>query len=139
MERTTWETTEPFKALKGAKYLSLTTFRKTGKPVPTPVWFAQRNYTLYISTAKPSGKVKRLRNNPKVTIAPCTGRGQVTGSVEEANARFVTDPQELKVANQVLAKKYGLARRTLYLMVKIVQLVQRKPSVEQVYLAVEEG
>src|SRR5215470_15122623 len=59
---------------QGQKYLSLTSFRKSGVPVRTPVWFAEAEGKLYLFTNPKSGKAKRIRNNPRVLIAPCTMR-----------------------------------------------------------------
>jgi uncharacterized protein len=99
--------TLPFPNLQGAQYASLVTFRKNGQGVPTPVWFAQEGSKLYIVTMGNAGKVKRIRNNPKVTLAPCTASGKVTGSSIEAIARVLPDA-EGDHANKVLEKKYGL-------------------------------
>ncbi len=67
------------KEISGKKYVSLVTFRKNGVAVPTPVWFAERDGKLYVKTRNDSGKYKRIRNNPKVKIAPCNMRGTITG------------------------------------------------------------
>ena len=73
----------PFAAFEGQKYLSLETFRKNGEGVRTPIWFAAEEdaaaAVLYIYTIADTGKVKRIRNNPRVRIAPCDVRGKVTG------------------------------------------------------------
>jgi len=75
-----------------AKYFSLETFRKTGAGVRTPVWFARDpassdNLTrFYVYTLPDSGKVKRIRNNPKARIAPCNMRGDVRGAWVDALA-----------------------------------------------------
>ena len=71
MEATMGDVDVTFKASERAKYLSLETFRKSGQGVPTPVWFVQDGPALYISTEGSSGKVKRIRNNARVRIAPC--------------------------------------------------------------------
>jgi PPOX class probable F420-dependent enzyme len=78
---------------RGQKYLSLTTFRKTGVAVPTPVWFVENNDKLYLFTNPKSGKVKRIRNNPRVRIAPCSMRGRVTGPEFGAQARILPSPE----------------------------------------------
>ena len=67
-------------AIRGQKYISLTTFRKTGEKVATPVWFGEDGDKLYVMTRSDMGKTKRIRNNPQVTVAPCTVRGKVTGA-----------------------------------------------------------
>src|SRR5580765_7213363 len=64
--------------IKGQKYISLASFRKNGNPVYTPIWFGEKDDKLYVMTRSDSGKYKRIRNNPKVGIAPCTMRGKIT-------------------------------------------------------------
>ena len=71
-------------------FVNLTTFRKSGKAVPTPVRCGVDGGKLYVSTGTKSGKVKRIRNNPRVQIAPCTIRGKVVGPTVEAMARILT-------------------------------------------------
>ncbi len=65
--------------IAGQKYISLASFRKSGDAVRTPVWFGEKDDKLYVMTRSDSGKYKRIRNNPKVRIAPCTMRGKITG------------------------------------------------------------
>ena len=85
-------------AFRDQKYLSLETFKKSGEGVKTPVWFAADPNTditsdaarLFVYTIGVSGKVKRIRNNKRVKIAPCTVRGRVTGEFQNASAEFVT-------------------------------------------------
>lgn len=96
-------------AIAGQKYISLTTFRKTGVGVPTPVWFGEDNGKLYVMTRSTMGKTKRLRNNPKVQVAPCTMRGKVTGEQFPATAR-VLPPEEHKMARAAINRKYWMAR-----------------------------
>ena len=98
--------TRSFAALEGRLYMSLTTFRKTGKAVATPVCFADEGGKLYVSTRDPSGKVKRIRNNPRVLVAPCTMRDRVTGPAVEAVARIMKDG-ESALARQALLRAYG--------------------------------
>ena len=75
--------------IRGQKYISLTTFRKSGVGIPTPVWFGESNEKLYVMTRGTMGKTKRIRNNPKVKVAPCTIRGKVTGPEFNAVARIL--------------------------------------------------
>ena len=76
-------------ALKNEKYASLTTFRKNGTAVPTPVWFAEDGGLIYVMTRGDSVKVKRIRNNPDVRVAPCTIRGKITGPEVAGRARIL--------------------------------------------------
>lgn len=95
--------------ISGQKYISLTTFRKSGAPVRTPLWFAENDGKLYAMTRSDSGKYKRIRNNPKVLVAPCTIRGTVTGPEFQATARILP-PDQWPTAKKLLNRKYWLAR-----------------------------
>jgi uncharacterized protein len=55
-----------FAALRGQSFMRLTTYRKSGEPVATPVWFAEEGEKLYVTTDRISGKVKRLRHATRV-------------------------------------------------------------------------
>lgn len=89
------------------KYISLETFKKNNQPVKTPVWFVIHNELIYVITREKTGKVKRLKNNPSVRIAPCTFFGKAIGNWILGNAKFVTD-EEFKIALELRKKKYGL-------------------------------
>jgi PPOX class probable F420-dependent enzyme len=91
------------------KYISLSTFRKSGAGVPTPVWFGEQDDKLYVMTRSDSGKYKRIRNNPQVRIAPCTIRGKITGPDFAAKARILP-PEDWPSARKTIEKKYWLAR-----------------------------
>ena len=97
------------KEIRGQKYISLTTFRKSSQAVNTPVWFAEQDERLYVMTRSDSGKYKRLRNNPQVKLAACTMRGQITGPEFSATAR-VLPPEDWPGAKKALHRKYWLSR-----------------------------
>src|SRR6202140_275486 len=80
-------------AIRGQKYISLTSFRKNGIQVATPVWFGESGDKLYVMTRSDMGKTKRIRNNPQVRVAPSTMRGKVTGPEYAAVARSLP-PEE---------------------------------------------
>lgn len=94
-----------------AKYLSLETFRKTGVGVRTPVWFAQEpgRPLFYVYSEADAGKVKRIRNNTKVRVAPCTIRGKVRGGWVDGRAR-ICDADETAHGQQLLRRKYWQKR-----------------------------
>ncbi len=96
-------------AISGQKYISLATFRKSGVKVATPVWFGEDGGKLYVMTLSKMGKTKRIRNNPQVTVAPCTMRGKLTGPEIAATARILP-PEEHAHARQTINRKYLLAR-----------------------------
>src|SRR5579864_8882497 len=95
--------------IQGQKYISLSTFRKSGAAVATPVWFAEQDGKLYVMTRSDSGKYKRIRNNPQVRIAPCTMRGKITGPEFPATARILP-PEDWPRARKLLASKYWLMK-----------------------------
>jgi uncharacterized protein len=96
-------------AIRGQKYISLGTFRKNGTKVATPVWFGEEGDKLYVMTLSKMGKTKRIRNNPQVTVAPCTMRGKMTGPEVGALARILP-PEDHAHARQTVNRKYLLAR-----------------------------
>lgn len=99
-----------FKNLDGQQYMSLTTFRKSGEGVSTPVWFAEDNGKLYMLTLHEAGKIKRIRNNAQVTVAPCTVRGEVLGESADGVARILEGDEAVR-ANNRLTRKYGFFKR----------------------------
>ena len=99
-------------AIRGQKYLSLTTFRKNGAAVATPVWFGEDGDRLYVMTRSDMGKSKRIRNHSQVQVAPCTVRGRVTGPLFPATARILP-PEQHTHARQAINRKYWAARLPL--------------------------
>jgi hypothetical protein len=93
------------------RYLNLETYRKSGQPVCTPLWFAAEGDTLYVYTRSGSGKLKRIRRDPRVRLAPCGLRGKPKGMWVEGEARIVTDAAEVKWVRQLLAHKFGWQMR----------------------------
>jgi|ERR1700688_839845 uncharacterized protein len=98
--------------IRGQKYTSLGTFRKNGEKVATPVWFGEEMDKLYVMTRSDMGKVKRIRNNPQVTGAPCTMTGKLIGPEFPGLARILP-PDEHKHARETINRKYWLARLPL--------------------------
>jgi uncharacterized protein len=123
-----------FPDLGKEQYIALTTFRKTGQAVTTPVIFAQSLGTIYVGTRADAGKLKRLRRSGYVTLSPCTYSGKVTGAVIAGKARILTEPGEYTAASTALAKKYGIM---LPLTRSAWRLLHRKAKVEEVYIAIE--
>ncbi|MGA8617061.1 MAG: PPOX class F420-dependent oxidoreductase [Candidatus Sulfotelmatobacter sp.] len=99
-------------AIRGQKYILLTTFRKNETAVSTPVWFGEDGDRLYVMTRSDMGKTKRIRNNPHVRVASCTIRGKVIGPEFEAMAR-IRPPEEHADARETINRKYWLARLPL--------------------------
>ena len=131
--------TTTFDRLASAPYASLTTFRRNGTAVPTPMWFAIYEPTgiIYIETDATAGKVKRIRHTPRVTLAQCTASGKVTGEVIKGQARIVTDTEEIFVAKGALHHKYGFQRQAIYFVVHLIDTIRRTTDLKRIYIAVE--
>ncbi len=94
-------------AVLAGKYLSLTTFRRDGTGVATPVWFVQEGRRLLVETDRYSYKVSRIRGNPDVQIAECTATGRLRGKQMNARAELLPDAETGRV-ERLLADKYRL-------------------------------
>lgn len=93
-------------------YINLETYRKSGQPVRTPVWFVIDNNLVYVVTSASTGKVKRLRNNTAVRIVPSGFGGEPKGEWIDGRARFA-EGAEAERAIQLRKKKYGMKARLL--------------------------
>ena len=93
----------------GQKYISLETFKKNGQSVRTPIWFVLHKNAFYVYTEADSGKVKRIRNNPRVRVAVSDIRGNVKGPWLDARASLVEGDERL-AADKLLDRKYFLKK-----------------------------
>jgi uncharacterized protein len=96
-----------FSDLDREAYISLATFRRDGRAVQTPVWFARHGDCLYVFSEADAGKVKRLRNGPHARVAACNVRGRLRGDWIEARGRVVDDASTVREAYAALRTKYG--------------------------------
>lgn len=96
--------------LQGHNYCLLLSYRMDGSPVPTPLWFGVGGGRLYFQTGATDGKIKRIRRNATVRVAPCTARGRPLGPFFEGKAR-VLSPAEESEAEAWIEANYGLGRR----------------------------
>jgi PPOX class probable F420-dependent enzyme len=97
-----------FSRFRKEEFLSLETYRKNGQTIKSPMWFAQDNDALYLWTMADTSKVKRIRNNPNVNIAPCKRMGEVTGEWMTAHATIDDSPLMVAQVEAMLLKKVGL-------------------------------
>ncbi len=114
-------------AILSAQYVALTTYRRDGTPVTTPVWAAAEGESLYLFSNAAAGKVKRLRNSSRAAIAPCTATGKVTGAQLPAEAFNLASDQMPKVW-KLLTKKYGMAVRLFIAYDRARTLLCMQPS-----------
>jgi uncharacterized protein len=134
---TTRMSSTPLTSLDKQKYISLTTFRRSGEPVATPVWFVLVANAVYFYSDAAAGKVKRIRNNSQVQLAACTVRGRVKGPIIRGVARIITDPHEQARIRAALDAKYHVARRLLKLLYATTRLLRpSRPPTPALYLAV---
>jgi PPOX class probable F420-dependent enzyme len=98
-------------ALTRARYVSLTTYRKDGTPVATPVWHVVDQGQLYVWTEADSWKVKRLRRDPRVKVVVCDVRGRIApGAAQAEGAGRVLDEAGREKVRRLLGRKYLMAR-----------------------------
>jgi PPOX class probable F420-dependent enzyme len=116
--------TSPAAALGTGQFARLNTFRKSGAPVPTAIWFAEHEGKVVFLTGPETGKAKRIRRNPQVALAASTARGQVKGPDVHGTARLLARA-EADEAHKLLAAKYGIQLRLL----QLVQMITRATPV----------
>ena len=103
--------------LARSPYMLLTTYRRDGTGVPTPLWCAVEGGVLYGSTQAETGKVKRLRRDGTATVAPCTNRGTPTGAAYAAHAEVLSG-EAGHHAHGLIEKRFRLAK-PLYLVSRL--------------------
>ena len=112
-----------FEDILDSRTINLTTIRKSGTLVHTPVWVIKDGNIGYVRTSKFAGKIKRLKNNHKAFIAPCTNFGKVTGNKIEIKAEVLElNREEYDEISNKLKKKYSI----LYILINIFQRASYK-------------
>lgn len=96
--------------LGSSKYVLLTTYRRDGRAVPTPVWVVRLDDDLAVWTPVDSGKVKRIRRDPRVTVATCDLRGRDVGPAHPARAELL-DREGTDRVRKLIVRRYGLVAR----------------------------
>lgn len=104
--------------LAQAPFVALTTYRRTGEGVATPVWAAPDPDVagrLWVTTPGGSGKVKRLAHTPRVSLAPCDRRGRTAerAVAVEALATVLDDDASRSRVHAALLAKHGNAVRVV--------------------------
>lgn len=102
------------------QFLSLTSYKRDGTGVATPVWFAEESGRLIVMTDAHSGKVKRIHRDPYVEVASCSARGKIRSAPRPAHA-VVLPPSDTEWGTELIARKY----RTALLFVRPVRAIQR--------------
>lgn len=111
--------------LANADFVSITTFKRDGTPVSTPVWVAGENGNLLVISEAETWKVKRIRRDHHVRIAPCSARGAARGEAIDAEARIEPDTA---IVEALLARKYGWKYRAYMRYSALVRRLRRQPT-----------
>jgi PPOX class probable F420-dependent enzyme len=128
---------KPFEdALATSKYLRLVTYRRTGKPVATPVWFVPDGPDLLAWTGAHTGKVRRIRANPQARMATCTFRGRATSTERTATVQLLDPATHGDHVEQLLLRKYGWQKRLVDTLNAITRRIRRRPQVPAAYLRI---
>jgi PPOX class probable F420-dependent enzyme len=115
------------------RYVSLTTFKRDGTPVSTPVWCVGDGERLLVWTAANTWKVRRIRREPHVRVAPSTAAGKPRGAPVDTTATILPESDRVQA---LLAAKYGLVYRLVRWFNALVRLVRRRPAAESVTLVI---
>jgi uncharacterized protein len=123
-------TNDPTTTLGEQRFVSLTTFKRNGEGVRPPMWIGRDGADLFVWTPADSWKVKRVRNNPRVLLAPSGRFGKVRDGVlpVEGTAQVVTDPVTVDRLQGEIRRKYGLGYR-LVILAETIAARGRKPRV----------
>lgn len=122
--------------LAGERYISLTTFRRDGSTASTPVWVVSDDgQRLLVWTGAATWKVKRIRRDPRVLVAPSDFKGRETGPRLSGSAR-VLGPEAAPLVAGLLRRKYGWQRRALELQAGLQRLLRRPPGAGSAYLEI---
>lgn len=116
-------------SLADEKYVSLTSYKRSGDPVASPVWIAPLpDGRLGFTTSADTWKVKRITNNPTVTLTPCNSRGALKGEPTEATAAIVASGPELAQVVSAIKGKYGIQVTAIHFFQSLARKVRRKPA-----------
>ncbi len=122
-------------ALASQRYISLTTFRRDGRAVATPVWFVLDGERILVWTDQVSGKAKRIRATGRAAVAPSDARGKTTGASFEAKGRVLPAAEDAR-SRQLLTAKYRLLKRLVDLWSRVGLFVRRKKAPVEIFLEI---
>ena len=118
-------------ALFPGRYLSVTSFKRDGTGDATPLWFVSDGERLLVLTGLRSWKVKRIRRNPHVLIAPCRPNGKLRGEPVPGRVEVLTATAELDRVQKLLMKRYRLTYRVVMLAYWIGRRLRGQPKVPE--------
>ncbi len=116
-------------ALFPGRYLSVTSFRRDGSGVATPVWFVSDGRRLFALTDLHSAKIKRIRRNPRVLVAACRVDGKLRREPVPARVEVLTATTELERVQKLLLERYRISYRLVMLIYRLGRRLRGRPSV----------
>ena len=116
-------------ALFPGRYLSVTSFKRDGTGVATPVWFVSDHGQRLALTDLHSAKVRRLRRNPHVLVAPCRADGKLRREPLQARAEVLTAKPDLERVQKLLTERYRIAYPLVMLGYRLGRRLRGQPSV----------
>ena len=111
------------------RYLSVTSFKRDGTGVATPVWFVCDGAQLVAVTDLHSGKVRRIRRNPRVLVATCRADGKLRGVPVPAHAEVLTAASDLDRVRRLLTERYAIAYRPIMMLYRLGHRLRGRPGV----------
>jgi uncharacterized protein len=129
IERPVQRTAAELEALFPARYLSVTSFKRDGTGVATPVWFVSDGRRLLAFTDLHSAKVRRVRRNPRVLVASCRMDGKLRGEQVAARVQLLTGTAELERVQKLLLGRYKLSYRIVMLCYRLGRRLRGQQSV----------
>ena len=125
-------------SLADARFVSLTTFRRSGEAVSTPVWVGRDGEKLVVLTPAGSGKVRRLRHDPRVEIRPCGRFGRVADGVEPVagTAEVRERPADVVRARETIRRAYPIESRLVLGIERLVERLRGRPRTERLALLI---
>jgi uncharacterized protein len=115
-------------ALAAHKFVLLSTFKKNGDAVATPMWVGRDGDHLFVWTPADSWKVKRIRNDPRVTLVPCGRFGKPHKGAHSVagTAEVITQPAIVERLTEVIRRKYGLQFRVVTFIERLAARGQKR-------------
>jgi uncharacterized protein len=129
VERPAERSVPALETLFPGRYLSVTSFKRDGTGVATPLWFVSDGNRLWALTDLHSPKIWRIRRNPRVLVAPCRVDGKLHGEPVEASAEVVTADADLERVQKLLLARYKISYRVVMLFYRLGRRLRGRQSV----------
>lgn len=126
---TPFERTADLETLFPGRFLSVTSFKRDGTGVATPVWFVSDETRLFAFTDLHSAKIWRIRRNPHVLVASCRPGGKLRREPVAAHADVLTETADLERVRQLLMARYKISYRIVMLVYRLGRRLRGKQSV----------